>query len=372
MSPVNHTLDATQLQCLATTGDRYCREIVKCNTAWRPGDRGRGHSSQLFRDAQFSGDGTTIVAHNEDQHLRTFVLPPQLLDGTPEPHHLEAYSTFASPTNIQSYTIHPGFDLQDPSTTLVLSASADQPLRLSNALHFESTHARYPLVKQTTEQFLKASSLAFTADGRHFIAGSSGMISVFDTLADGCEPVVQQRTHVRLNIASSTGMRSAGIVSALSLSTDNLLAAGTTEREVALYDHEGRGGCTTTFTVGQKSGEGDKLSGHGITKLAWSPSGIYLLVAERQSDVIQIYDVRNTFQRVAWLTGRKAQTPQRLGFDVVPTAAGYEVWAGGVDGCVRMWVNPGSSAGEQVLDGALHVHDGKSDEMGPCSFSRSR
>ncbi|KAI7686130.1 hypothetical protein KC322_g12875 [Hortaea werneckii] len=73
----------------------------------------------------------------------------------------------------------------------------------------------------------------------------------------------------------------------------------------------------------------------------------YLIIAERQSDYIQIFDVRNTLQRVSTLTGREANTTQKLGIDVVPTIDGSQVWAGGTDGVVKMWENPGLAAGDQ-------------------------
>ncbi|KAI7600732.1 hypothetical protein KC346_g13143, partial [Hortaea werneckii] len=73
----------------------------------------------------------------------------------------------------------------------------------------------------------------------------------------------------------------------------------------------------------------------------------YLIIAERQSDCIQVFDVRNTLQRVSTLTGREANTTQKLGIDVVPTIDGSQVWAGGTDGVVKMWENPGLAAGDQ-------------------------
>jgi WD40 repeat protein len=99
--------------------------------------------------------------------------------------------------------------------------------------------------------------------------------------------------------------------------------------------------------------------GTGITSLAWTPDGNYLLVGERQSDGIHVYDVRNQLKRVSWLAGRNALTTQRLEFSTVPTQSGLEVWAGGIDGVVRMWQNPGQLEGIQPPNAALEgMHDG--------------
>jgi hypothetical protein len=50
---------------------------------------------------------------------------------------------------------------------------------------------------------------------------------------------------------------------------------------------------------------------------------------------------------------------QRLGVDVVPTATGYEVWAGGTDGVVRMWSQPGSREGMVNPDSSFVAHQCK-------------
>lgn len=103
----------------------------------------------------------------------------------------------------------------------------------------------------------------------------------------------------------------------------------------------------------QDDPEASTYSGTGITSLAWTPDGTYLLVGERQSDGIHVYDVRNRLKRLAWLAGRKALTTQRLGISTVPTRSGLEVWAGGMDGVVRMWQNPGLLEGVQQPNGEL-------------------
>ncbi|KAK1018806.1 hypothetical protein LTR54_000617 [Friedmanniomyces endolithicus] len=89
----------------------------------------------------------------------------------------------------------------------------------------------------------------------------------------------------------------------------------------------------------------------------WTPDGKYLLAAERQSDGIQVYDVRNMIHRVAWLSGRQANTTQKLGIDVVPTADGCEVWAGGTDGCVHMWNDPGLREGHVTPGLTIKMHE---------------
>lgn len=61
---------------------------------------------------------------------------------------------------------------------------------------------------------------------------------------------------------------------------------------------------------------------------------------------------------MGWLSGRKAEANFQMGFDVVPTTYGLEVWAGGTDGYMRMWSNPEQQEGELVPSEAFKVHEG--------------
>ena len=318
-----------------------------------------------FSNAQFSGDGTTIVTQNGGQSLASFVLPSDLLDGSEEPHGLKPHATTTSPTPIQSYALYPHFNLSDPSTTLCLSAAKDVPISLDNALHNDVVHAKYPLINPQTEEYIAPSSLLWVKNGTHFLAGGLSRISVFDASYSGSGPMQTWKT--AKGRRSETGLDGCkGTITALSSSSTGVLAAGTRERNIALYPHEGHGDCITHFSLADQRDHLYIANGAGITQLAWSLDGTYLLVAERQSDGIQVFDLRNSHQRVAWLSGRKADTLQKLGIDVVPTSTGYEVWAGGTDGGVRMWKDPGSLEGEQSPDDVLHLHEGKTDDSCTC------
>lgn len=354
------------LKCVSSTGATFCRSIRECNDSQPPAKRRRvgrnGDYSNLFREAQFSGDGTTIVTHSEDETLRTFVLPPDLLDGGHKASVLQAYSEIQSPTNTLSYVLYPHFDLQHPSTTLALIASRDVPLALRNTLHYDTLHGSYPLIDAATEKFETPHSLVWTADGTHFVAGSKDQVAVFDASYDGSGPTSLHKTAPGRNARKRYGVQGInsckGLISALRISPDGLLAAGTLGRHIGLFDHSGFGECSTSFSLDASLDESGKRSGTGVTHLRWSPCGKYVLVAERQSDVVHVYDVRSTHRRVGWLSGRHADTTQKLGIDVVSTVEGFEVWGGGTDGCVRMWENAGSKEGEQKPDQKIKLHEG--------------
>ncbi|KAK3678207.1 hypothetical protein LTR78_002303 [Recurvomyces mirabilis] len=348
--------------CVANTGDTFdtTHEVNREDTT--TGGVGETTRNNYFREVQFSPDGTSIVTLNNDQTLRTFILPPDLLDDGEKPRQLQEYAAFRSPASIHSYAIHPAYALQDPSTTLVLHAATDQPLSLRNSLDYSTIAAKYNNTCPTTEAHLSSYSLAFTKDGGHFISGGNNQLSLFDCYQGYSDAITTHRLAPGRKARKLFGdqpLGCKGIVSALAISDEGMLAAGTTEREIGLFPDEGRSGCLVSFSLANKAilpEDEPVLQGTGITHLKWSPDSNYLVIAERQSDCIHVYDIRNTIRRVSWLSGRKAKTTQRLGFDVMPTSDGFEVWAGGNDGAVRMWKDAGKVEGEQVPDAEMKMH----------------
>lgn len=331
-------------RCIASTGQAF-NPLTEGDFSQSPS--ARKYTNSFFKEAQFSADGTTVVTHNDDGSLRTFVLPQDLLDEGKQPHALAPYSVLTSPTNVQSYEMYPGFSLQDSSTTMILSAPTDQPLRLTNAIDTTFTHATYSYVNAKTEAFISPNSLAFHPDGRHFVAGSRGSVAIFDASYTGEGPIAKHITKPKDPAKAATSMHDGGLIMSLSISNDGFLAAGSSNRTVGIFSSSGHGACETAFPVAPDRFDPDAstYSGTGITSLAWTPDGKYLLVGERQSNGIHVYDVRNQLRRLAWLSDRNALTTQRMGFSTVPTASGLEVWAGGVDGAIRMWQNPGQVEG---------------------------
>lgn len=292
----------------------------------------------------------------------TSASPQDLLEEAPEPRTLAPYCTIQANDPVNAVVGYPFFNLDNPSTALVLSAMRDHPVRLNSALTGQ-LGASYPLINPMTEAFISPHSLIFSAQGDRFIAGSDSLISVFDLSRPGQEPISSVPTGPkRRNATDFNGViNMRGVVSALAVdSSTGILAAGTYSRHVGLYEAGGQGDCIGVFSV--KGTDADThIGGNGITQVLWSPCGWYLYIAERKSDGVILYDIRKTGQLLAWLEGRQAQTNQRLGVDLaVSNAVGsQEFWAGGLDGSFRMWKDA------HQYEGAVHpafefkAHGGK-------------
>lgn len=184
---------------------------------------------------------------------------------------------------------------------------------------------------------------------------------MFDVSRPGEEPIWQLPTipsRRKKIVGGGVGIK--GIVSALAASPEGgqLLAAGTFTRKIGLYSSNGAGDSVGVFPVSGTEAD-RKIGGQGITQLSWSPDGRYLFVAERKSDGVLVYDIRVTGKLLGWLQGRSAMSMQRLGIDICQSSnTSCELWAGGTDGNVRVYVNPHRSEGGIEYDWKRHFHDG--------------
>ncbi|KAJ5712530.1 hypothetical protein N7493_008998 [Penicillium malachiteum] len=301
--------------------------------------------SPYFSSAEWTPDGTTLLTNSSDHRIRSFIVPPDLLE-TGSVHNLSPYSALPSAEPTYALAAYPFFNLQDPSTTLFLSSVRDHPIRLASALAPVSV-ASYSLVNPTTEAFITPHSMIYpsTLGGTHFLTGSDSLICLFDVSRPGSDGPVSWLPTIpskrKQTVGGGIGMK--GIVSAMAISPtgDGILAAGTFTRQVGLYSSNG--------SDWRK----------GVTQLAWSPCGRYLYIAERKSDGVLVYDIRVTGQMLGYLRGRRAVTNQRMKIDVISAAtdSSHEVWAGGTDGYMRGWKNPVYAAGGQDPDWEFKVHD---------------
>lgn len=358
-------------KCIASTDLVLSKTNVGENCEAQDGAvRSRKFEASCFRSAQWSPDGTCILTNDSSNSLRTFIVPQDILSKD-KAHTLTPYASFASPEPINAFIPYPGYSLQNPESTLVLSSIRDHPIRLTNALFNSTTGcspsdfrssvvAAYPLIS-STERYVAPHSLAFTSNGTHFIAGSDSLISFFDVYRSHSAPVAQQKTiPSRRNKLIGGGVGIKGIISALSISAERTLAAGTLSRGIGLYADEGQGTPIAVFSVAHdkdRYAQGMKeVGGCGVTQVLWSPCARYLYVAERKSDVVLLYDIRVTGRLLGWLKGRKADTNQRLDVDVVRCADGHGIWAGGTDGVARVWRNPGEKEGATEADFGWEAH----------------
>lgn len=273
-------------------------------------------------------------------------------------------STLQTGDNITSFAVSPYFHISDPSTTCIFHSTYDQPVQCRNVFEPDKVLASYPLFNPMTEEPMRVYCMAFSRDGRHLLCGSSSHIATFDLTRPGEEPVSLFQTapgrkaQRRHQLALLRGK-----VSSMSMSADGLLAVGTFARNIGIFADDGTGECITSFSLeSDEPGRSDS----GVSMVRWCPGGSYLYAAELNSDVIYMYDIRNTGRCLGKLTGRQAKTAQRVDFDIAPRTDvagnwdGYNIVSGGTDGIVRVWETPHEKEGDIKHTHEWQAHEGKS------------
>lgn len=353
----------SKVELLASTGDITLQDESpspsQSSTSLNERDDGlRGY----FETAQWTADGTTILAYSSSNLISGYIVPEDLLSPTASrPLKLTPQATIQLPEPSNVLAGAPYFRLAEPWTQQLLVSSRDHPIQLFYLGSSPSSPPKpascYPLTKARSETFLSATSLVWPYPGTHFIAGSRNMLAKFDVSRTGEEPLLRVKTipsERHLSKGGGVGMR--GTVSSLSAQPPDanfasLVAAGTWTRWVGLYDFAQAGGsCAATWSIAQAATEEASIGGDGVTQTIWSPCGRYLLIGERKATGILVYDVRVTGKLLGWLAGREALGNQRISCDVFPSQdggedRGFEVWSGTTDGTVKIWEGVGTREG---------------------------
>ncbi|KUI53735.1 hypothetical protein VP1G_01249 [Cytospora mali] len=361
----------------------------------RSSSRSSSDSSSISSDDESGQDieaGFSTKTPSFYKSAQCFVIPSDLLEPREQPLTLRPQGVLNLATSTNVVAPAPYFDLLNPLTHHVLVACCDHPIQIFQALPTD----------YSTEAYLPVHSLVWPTShmSSSFFVGSTNLIAQFDLhrIGDGPRQVIHTIPSKR-HISKGNGVGMRGTVSALSMQNDEnmvptgLLAGGTWTRWVGLYDFARGGERTATWSIAQAAesiiiedpppdsglppvprhrhnSRGVSpikgIGGEGINQTAWSPDGRYLLINERQSTGVLIYDVRVTNKLLGFLAGRDALTHQRLGLTVYPESegtGGFEVWAGTRDGTVKVWQGVGNTQGCQwpAWDFPAVVSDGNDD-----------
>lgn len=350
-----------------------------------------------IQEAQLSPDGSCVFTSDYSRRFSVYPISNDILSQTVV-QNLAPYASLHSSDPIWAFAVNPLFNLQDASSTTVLLSRRDTYISLHNALwgtpratnndaspatsagpvDISTPLASYKLINGLTEAVVAPISLVYSNGATHFFGGAKDEIAIFD-LQETDKPIHTIRTiPAKRNKLKGGGRGFKGWVSALAISPpshtshDGLLAAGSRTRYIGIYDSVGGNEITHFSLPGTTNGikfRNEKLNhvmGDGVSSLKWSPCGKYLYVAERSSDVLLIYDVRNFSLSLGYCAGRKALTRQKLGFDIWNAGASpydieglsHEVWAGGTDGMIRVWRDPYMREGAVEADDIVSVNSG--------------
>lgn len=196
-------------------------------------------------------------------------------------------------------------------------------------------------------------ALLWPAPGTHFAVGTKSLIALFDSSRTSNDPpLLRVPTVTYTGGGFALGLK--GMVSALAESNESssqhLTAAGTWTRGVGLYDLTRSGGVCTSHWKLSDDAASSVSRGDGVVQLLWSPCGRYLVVNERKSQGLLVYDVRGSGRLLCTLTGRSARSTQPVRCSVYAESGGkddgFELWSGTDSGNSVVYHGVGLREGE--------------------------
>lgn len=261
----------------------------------------------VFKSAYWTPDGSSLISVNEDNAIRLFIVPPDLLEGGKKM--LKPYTRRFNPTPILSSSVYPGFSLSDPATCGLVISSRNVPVKLYNALSSDSwSDASFPIFNANTESYQPAYAMAFDESANTLMCGSDRLTALFDTSRPGDDAYMT--------------LKAPGKCSAVT-TYNGMIAVGTFEGYTRLYD-----GANGELILSQKAE-------NGVMQLI-TTDGDLIYRVNRRSDHIDVLDCRMDLGKVAQLDGFQGDTNQRIH---VEHGFRGELYAGGIDGNVVYWPN---------------------------------
>ncbi|CAK7212009.1 hypothetical protein SCUCBS95973_001317 [Sporothrix curviconia] len=345
------------------------------------------HPGTAFKMVEWSADGTAVIASTASKSILTYVLPADLLsrdeeddDDTDGKRHCRPrHRTLTCHGRLQfgiapaSLAPAPYFSLAAPWSQTILVGFRDRPIQLYPLFPPERQEngggdgdddddgvmppkapqplASYSLIKHETEAYLPPMALLWPAPGNHFIVGTKSLLALFDSSRTSNDPpLLRVPTITYTGGGFALGLK--GMVSALAAGTEgssqHLTAAGTWTRGVGLYDLTRAGGsCAAHWKVSDDAASAVSR-GDGIVQLLWSHCGRYLVVNERKSQGLLVYDVRGASKLLCTLAGRSARSTQPVRCSVYGGShhqKGFELWSGTDSGGVVVYEGVGQHEG---------------------------
>ncbi|EIE24132.1 WD40 repeat-like protein, partial [Coccomyxa subellipsoidea C-169] len=260
---------------------------------------------------RWSPDGACLLTASEDNWLRVYDLPAEVLDqGLLEPaddggaaaidDNLPAVLYLDEGETIYDYAWYPRMLASEPSSCVFASTSRAHPLHLWDAVsgQLRATYRAYDAVDEVTAAY----SVAFNRDGSRLLGGYNKAIRIFDTSRPG-RFYTEIVTHLKKRLGC------AGIVSCMASNEDGsgMMAAGAYSGDAAVMDE--RTGELLYVLQGQKG---------GITQVQFSRDGNFLYTGARRDPDIFCWDVRFTSDVIYRMQRETVATNQRVQFDIEP------------------------------------------------------
>ncbi|XP_065644497.1 uncharacterized protein LOC100205627 isoform X11 [Hydra vulgaris] len=262
-----------------------------------------GSSQDNFlRGSSWSPDGQLILTNSNDNLLRVFKLPDDIMEHNLNHIDMKPIVRIIGGETVYSTDWYPFMNFANPHSCLFLGSSRDHPVHLWDAVTGE-VRCSYRAFDQMDE-LTSALSVSFNADGSKIYAGFNNKIRIFESSRPGRD-CIEMSTVGKKGSRKKTCMQH-GIISCISFPKqyNGCYALGSFSKTVGLYD------CNTDENI-------CVMHGHkgGITQVQFTNDGCYLFSGGRKDNELFCWDMRNTVEPVFKLS-REVNTNQRIQFDI--------------------------------------------------------
>ncbi|OCB88842.1 WD40 repeat-like protein [Sanghuangporus baumii] len=233
---------------------------------------------------------------------------------------LDVDLVFRQPSPIVDFAWYPGATASNPSSYCFLASVRECPVKLLDASNGR-LRASYKLVDHRERQ-IAPHCLAFNCMATHLYCGYEDAIEVFDFQ----QPGEGTKLPTTPSKKSRDGMK--GIVSSISFCSDysGLYAASSLASAIALFSEQ-TGADPVAYLDGMAA---------PVTQVKFDPMRPHILyAAQRRSNEILCWDVREPLEVLRSFARKSAGTNQKLLFDIDP--AGRWLATGDQDGYISMF-----------------------------------
>jgi len=260
------------------------------------------HDGCFWKGCKWSPDGLCILTNSDDNALRIFNLPQDLIQECDSKNQkIETMSPELKMKEgeiIYDYDWYPFMSSYDSSTCCLISTSKDHPVHLWDAFtgHIRCSYLSF----NHLDELVAANSLSFNLDGSKIYCGYNKMLRIFDSSRPGRE------CDEYPTVVKNSSLNQSGIISCISFANQisDMFALGSFAKSVGVYsEHDADLICMLPGSLG------------GVTQVQFSKDGILLFAGARRDDKIVCWDLRNP-NEVLFSIKREAATNQKIQFDI--------------------------------------------------------
>ncbi|EPX73344.1 heterotrimeric G protein beta subunit Gnr1 [Schizosaccharomyces octosporus yFS286] len=279
----------------------------------------------FFQAQKWSPGGRSVLALTENQKLTNWPVTSRDPDTDDQAFIFDndKKKTITPSECVYSFAWHPFQNNDEQDSDLFVYSTKDYPIQLYSLAKQQRISSFY--IVDHREKFTGSHCMVFTTDGEYLVAGGTDNVYLFNVRQGQKSPV--SKTTTNGHGFSTLEPTLEGVQSSICLNPQNprMLALGTFNNTVGIYDNYGSRPCQLKFSL---------ATGTGVTHMKWSPDGCKLYVGSRKSTSIEVWDTRYAQDMLYEIKDHGGDTNQRISFDTF----GYEgLISGGTDGYVSIW-----------------------------------